>query len=310
MLAVRSCAKADAAAWDALIERSRNGNLLHRRDYMDYHADRFEDCSLVVERAGQMVAAFPANIAGTVVTSHGGLSYAGLIMSRTLRAQAAIEVLEMIGNHYRSRGVQRVFYKAAPHIFHACPSEEDLYALYRHGARLWRRDVSSVIALQEGFHFTQERRRSVRNARRAGVRLQTGNDPAEFHVLLSEVLARHGATPTHSLQELRLLQGRFPRQLVLHEARSGDTLLAGVLVYDFGKVVHTQYLAVSDRGREHDALSFLLAELIENVYATRRYFDFGISTEHDGRVLNGGLIEQKERFGARAVVHDFYEWTL
>ena len=35
--------------------------------------------------------------------------------------------------------------------------------------------------------------------------------------------------------------------------------------------------------------------------------EFGISTEEGGTVLNRGLIDYKEGFGARAVVHDFYE---
>ena len=87
-------------------------------------------------------------------------------------------------------------------------------------------------------------------------------------------------------------------------------MLAGALVYDFGRTVHTQYLAASEEGRHLNALSLLLAELIGGVYANRSYFSFGISTEHEGRVLNGGLVAQKERFGARAIVHDFYEWPL
>ena len=46
------------------------------------------------------------------------------------------------------------------------------------------------------------------------------------------------------------------------------------------------------------------------LYADRRYFSFGISTEQAGQYLNEGLIAQKEGFGARTVVHDFYEWNL
>jgi len=310
MFAVRPYAQADANAWDALVERSRNGNLLHRRGYMDYHADRFVDQSLMVERNNEVVAVFPANILGRTVTSHGGLSYAGLITGDALRAESTLAVFGQIGEHYRALDVERVVYKAVPHVFHACPAEEDLYALHRLGARLKRRDLSSVIPLQEAFRFTPGRRHAIDKARKAGIRVQPGADPEAFHALLADVLRKHDAVPTHSLAELRVLQARFPRQIVLHEARRGDGLLAGVLVYDFGRVVHTQYMAVSEEGRHLDALSFLLAELIQNTYATRRHFSFGISTEQEGRVLNGGLIAQKEYFGARAVVHDFYEWPL
>lgn len=310
MFTIKPYAKAEANAWDAVVERSRNGNLLHRRSYMDYHADRFVDCSMMVEHNGEAEAVFPANIRDKTVTSHAGLSYAGLITTHALRAESMLAVFGKIGDHYRALGVERVIYKAVPHVFHAYPAEEDLYALHRLGAQLKRRDLSSVVALQEGFRFTPGRRHAVDKAKRAGIAVQAGTDLEGFHALLSDVLRKHDTVPTHSLAELRLLQARFPQQIVLHEARLRDVLLAGVLVYDFGRVVHTQYMAVSEEGRRRDALSFLLAELIENTYATRLYFSFGISTEQEGRVLNGGLIAQKEYFGARAIVHDVYEWPL
>ncbi|HEY0197597.1 MAG TPA: GNAT family N-acetyltransferase [Rhodanobacter sp.] len=310
MFTVRPYAPADADTWDALVARSRNGNLLHRRGYMDYHADRFVDRSLMIERNGEAVGVFPASMRDGTVTSHGGLTYAGLITTHALRAESTLSVFEQMARHYRAFAAERIIYKAVPHVFHAYPAEEDLYALHRLGARLQRRDLSSVISLQAPFHFTQGRRHAVDKARKAGIQLHAGADPETFHALLSEVLRKHDAVPTHSLAELRLLQSRFPQHIVLHEARIDGTLLAGVLVYDFGSVVHTQYMAVSEEGRRLDALSLLLAELIENTYAARRHFTFGISTEQEGQVLNHGLVAQKEYFGARAVVHDFYEWPL
>jgi hypothetical protein len=310
VLTLRPYAPADAAAWDALVARSRTGNLLHRRGYMDYHADRFTDCSLMVERDGELVALFPASCSGEQVTSHGGLTYAGLISTSALRAEATLAVFTQMAAHYRAAGMRRVLYKAVPWIFHAYPAEEDLYALHRLGAHLARRDLSSVVALREGYRFAAERRRDIRHARQAGVRFEAGGDLPAFHAMLTEVLQRHDAAPTHSLDELRLLQARFPRQILLYTAYVGDELQAGALVYDFGRVVHTQYLATSEAGRRSGALSLLLGELIGSVYADRHYFSFGISTEQEGRVLNGGLVTQKERFGARAVVHDFYEWPL
>lgn len=310
MYSVRPYTTSDAARWDALVTCSRNGNLLHRRGYMDYHADRFVDASLLVERGGEVVAVFPANVHGDCVSSHAGLTYAGLLFSAALRAGASLQVFELIAAHYRATGVREIVYKPVPHVFHAYPAEEDLYALHRVGAQLSRRDLSSVIALRQPFAFTAERRRSIAKARKAGVQIQTGTALEEFHALLSDVLRRHAVAPTHRLEELQLLQGRFPHHIVLHEARAGGRLLAAALVYDFGRSVHTQYLAVSERGRQLDALSLLLAELITQVYAARDYFSFGISTEQGGLVLNEGLVEQKERFGARAVVQDVYRWTL
>jgi len=309
MLAVRAYSPADAAAWDAVVEQSRSGNLLHRRDYMDYHADRFIDRSLLIEHKGEPVAVFPASLKGNTVVSHGGLTYAGLLSTPVLRAESTLMAFEQIGVFYRALAVERVIYKAVPHVFHRSPADEDLYALHRLGAQVRRRDISSVIALREPFQFTEGRQRAVSKARRLGLKAKVSDEFGEFHQLLTEVLHRHHATPTHSLDELRLLHARFPEWIVLYEVRHEGELLAGAVVYDFGRVVHTQYLAASEEGRRLNALNFLLAELI-GIYADRHYFSFGISTEHEGTAINSGLMSQKEYFGARGVVHDFYEWTL
>jgi hypothetical protein len=81
-------------------------------------------------------------------------------------------------------------------------------------------------------------------------------------------------------------------------------------MFNSSQVAHVQYISTSPRGREVGALDLLFATLIERDYVNQAYFDFGISNEHDGRILNVGLVEQKEGFGARAVAHDYYEITL
>ena len=84
-------------------------------------------------------------------------------------------------------------------------------------------------------------------------------------------------------------------------------MLAGTVIFDNGATVHTQYMMNTAQGRTMGALDSLIDHLLTEVYDGRRYFDFGISNEDGGRYLNRGLAAQKEGFGGRAVVHDFYE---
>lgn len=297
--------------WDDCVRQSRNGNFLHLRGFMDYHAARFQDASLLVlDDKDKVVAVLPANRRDDQIVSHGGLTYGGLLMTERVTQAQCLQAFDLIAQHYRAQGMARITYKAIPHIFHACASEEDLYALFRHGARLVRRDACSAIALQEPFSYSKGRKWSVNKARKSGLDLGIASDPAAFHELLASVLLRHGAQPVHTLEELRLLMQRFPQQIVLHECRQAGMLLAGALVFDFGRTVHTQYLAASEAGRELFALDLVLADLIENTYATRHWLSFGASTEQAGRVLNEGLIGQKEGYGARGIAQDFYEWNL
>ena len=85
---------------------------------------------------------------------------------------------------------------------------------------------------------------------------------------------------------------------------------AGVIIYESRHVAHAQYIGTSSEGRKTGALDLIIEYLINDYYAAKPYFDFGISTEDGGRYLNTGLVENKQSYGARAIVHDFYELEI
>lgn len=296
--------------WNQVVRESKNGNFLHQRDYLDYHAHRFDEQSVIVLKQGKPVAVFPCNRVKEKIVSHGGLTYAGLVYEKRLHAADVLELFHQIALHYRETGVTKILYKAVPHLFHRYPAEEDLYALTRLGASLCRRDLSAAIRLDDRIKFSDSRKCTIRKSKKQGIKICEGEFLDEYHQLLTQVVAKFGAEPVHTLHELQLLKARFPDNIRLFGAFNGGLLLAGTIIYDFGHVVHTQYLASSDEGRGGGALDFVLAHLIETTFADRQYFSFGISTEQEGRYLNEGLVFQKEGFGARGVVHDFYEWNL
>ena len=81
--------------------------------------------------------------------------------------------------------------------------------------------------------------------------------------------------------------------------------------YVDGPVLDTStYMGSGDKGRKIGALDFLIGTLMEKYSTTKRYFDFGISNENEGRFLNEGLCAQKEDFGGRTVAYDQYKLDL
>lgn len=129
--------------------------------------------------------------------------------------------------------------------------------------------------------------------------------------MLNEILSKyHSTKAVHSAEELKLLAERFPENIKLYTGELDGQILAGAVVFENGDTVHTQYLANSDEGRQVGALDCVIDYLLREVYHDKKYFDFGISNENNGRYLNRGLIAQKEGFGGRAVVHDFYELKI
>ncbi len=299
-------------AWDEFVHGAKNATFLFYRDYMDYHAGRFHDHSLIIERDGAPLALLPANGSDEVLESHGGLTYGGLIVGDGMSTVLMEEVFTAVARYAANAGFLALFYKTVPAIYHRCPAEEDRYALFRAGAELVRRDVLSVLRPASGMPRQQRRRRALGKAVKAGLVVVEDTGLAAFWPILEALLeTRHGTVPVHTLDEIETLHHRFPAQIRLFTARDeAAALQAGAVIYESPCVAHVQYMATTAAGRSNGALDLVLAHLIDDVFAAKPWFDFGISNEMDGRVLNEGLISFKEGFGARAVVHDFYRLDL
>lgn len=308
---VNNFASADADSWNGLVKNSRSGLFLFQRGFMEYHADRFCDASLMLYSRNKLRGIFPANRSGSTVYSHQGLTYGGLLTGPDVKAAEIEGMFYAMADYYRTLGVTQIHYKKMPWCFSATPCAEDEYFLHQRGARLVRRDLSSVIDLRNRPKLSDSRRNVLKKARELGMQINELQGCAAFHALLTQALAKHSAKPVHSLAELELLIARFPAQIRLYGACLHGELLAAACLFDFGHIVHTQYLAASDAGRKVGALDHLLETLIQNsMHVSKHFFSFGISTEDAGKVLNHGLLTQKEGFGGRGVVHDFYEWDL
>lgn len=295
--------------WDDFTEKSKNGTFLFRRDYMDYHKDRFDDNSLLVfDEREKLLALLPANKKDGVLSSHGGLTYGGFITDGRMKTETMLEIFRLTRGFLRENNFEKLVYKLVPHIYHRVPAEEDLYALFRSGAVLIRRDVSSTIDLSQKLDYQERRRRAVKKALKNNAVCRFSADYASFWQMLEENLASsHKVKPVHSLPEMEKLQRSFPDNIKLFAAFLSDEMIAGTLVYETGRVAHAQYIASSDFGRSNGGLDLLFHFLLTEAYAEKAFFDFGISTENQGNYLNAGLIDFKEGFGARAVAYDSYE---
>lgn len=294
--------------WDAFIDVSKNGTFLFKRDYMDYHSDRFQDCSLMFLSKHSVIALLPASSSDRIFSSHAGLTYGGLVMSRSITAVEVLEIFRLVMSYLSDNGFIKFIYKPIPHIYHEIPAEEDLYALFRAKATLVARGVSSTILQSDRLKFRNIRKYGIKKALKNGVVVEQSADFSSFwNILAANLSERHGLLPVHTLEEIVLLRDRFPNEIKLYVAKIGEEIIAGVVVYNTKNVAHSQYIAASPKGRDLGALDMIFDHLICNVYSDSRFFDFGISTERDGWFLNEPLIYQKEGFGGRAICYDRYE---
>lgn len=312
MFEVKRYTPVDKPVWDAFVAKARNATFLFFRDYMDYHADRFSDYSLLVFRKGRLYALLPGNAQGDTYYSHQGLTYGGLLFDAQATADGVCEAFLCINGFLRSSGFRRVVYKPIPHIYHQQPAEEDLYALFvRCGAQLTERDVSSAMVLDRRIPFTESRRSGLRKALRCGITIGESRRLDLFWPLLTENLRqRYAAVPVHTLAEMQLLMSRFPENIRLFLALDVQGQpLGGTVLYLSPQVVHTQYISASAEGKQAGALDKLFSELLSADWG-RRYFDFGTSACPDSCEVVPSLLFQKLGFGGRAVCYDRYVYPL
>lgn len=312
MIEVRRYTPDDQPQWDAFVERSRNATFLLRRGYMDYHAHRFDDHSLLVFRKGRLYALLPGNSSDDTFFSHQGLTYGGLVVDGKATADVVCDVFSAVNDHLRREGFSRVVYKPIPHIYHRQPSEEDVYALFlRCNARLLSRNVSSTIVLSRRMPLAESRRSGLRKALAAGVTMAESRRLQDFWPILEANLQRrYAARPVHTLAEMELLMQRFPQNIRLFMASTpGGTPLAGTVVYLSSGVVHTQYISATPEGRTLGALDLLFDRLLSMPW-TQAYFDFGTSASGHSCEVCHPLLFQKLGFGGRAVCYDTYSYPL
>ena len=69
-------------------------------------------------------------------------------------------------------------------------------------------------------------------------------------------------------------------------------------------------MAANEIAREIGALDLAVSAVIEKYRDSKRWLDFGISTENGGRYLNDGLISQKEGFGGRTNVYEMWKLNI
>lgn len=295
--------------WNSFISTSKNGLFFFDRDFMEYHSDRFKDHSLLIFKNSKIAALLPANESERQIISHGGLTFGSLIVSHAIKAIDVLEIFAEVKKYYSALSFNEIIYKTVPHIFHKYPSEEDLYALFRNEANLFRRDISSVIDLSHPIRFSETKRQLVRKCKENNVIITENTNFEEYWNLLSSVLQKFDTKPVHTIGEITLLKEKFPENIRLYQAQKDGNILAGIVIFDFGNVIHTQYMAASPEGRKAGALDFINHFLLEK-FNDRKYYSFGISTENQGKYLNEGLIQQKENMGARGIALDFYSIKL
>lgn len=305
----------DEEEWDGFIVNSVNGTFLQSRKFLNYHPkERFTDASLIVrDNNSKIVALIPAcemeENGRKILWSHKGSTYGGIVTDRKHWRAEALEQIILCVDEYFKHHYQEVFLKITPSVIGSVSDDLLDYLLFLHGYdRYVELDTYLDFAEYKSdivMNFNETKRKHIRRLQKYELvfrELKREEEIAEFHKLLTLNLHKFGLKPVHSLPELlELKKDRLPENIDFYGVEYRGEILAAGMVFDFGNgVVHTQNLS-SDPGRKDiNAIEYLYYGVIRHYKDNgTRYLSWGISTEEQGRILNHGLIRNKESYGSK-----------
>ncbi|MGN6266937.1 MAG: hypothetical protein ACTHM5_14730 [Ginsengibacter sp.] len=294
--------------WNNFVSQGKNATFLFNRSFMEYHSDRFNDYSLMVTDAGKIVSVVPANVTGSTIVSHEGLTYGGFVLSQNVKLKRVIEVICLVLQYYNNNGLELFELKNFPQFYNCSPTSEIDYCLFLLNATLFRRDIAFAVDNRFRINYSGNIRREANKAHKKGAIFKEEKDFGDFwkQLLIPGLMEKYGVNPVHSLKEIEQLRSCFPDQIKQYSVHLSDEIVAGTTLFLTPYVAHCQYIASSETGRKSGALNYLFQQLLDVTCSHLHYFDFGIVNEQNGRLLNNGMLFWKESFGGRSHSHDFY----
>ncbi len=318
--------EAHADKWDAFVmQHAMNGTFLQTRRFLNYHPEgRFTDASLMFYNGQELCAMLPA-AAQTVdgkrmLRSHPGSTFGGLIVGpEMLRAPKLVEMIADLDAYAKEQGFEACEIKLTSDLFSTLPTDALQYALY-HAGYTDEVEIAAYLPVKGKTHeelvaeYSFNKRYDLKKCEKAGLQLRRIHAHEElkaFYDLLCWNLQKFDAKPVHTLDELAdFHDDRLKDEVVfigVYDAE--ERMVAGACLFWFAqaKALHTQYLATAPDVKKYVPSTYLYDSVIRTALEMEaEKVSFGTSTHDRGRVLNTGLIQNKEGYGSLHSLNRIY----
>ncbi len=307
--------------WNDFIEKSDNGTIFHRRDFLAYHPKgRFIDSSLVFLKNNKPFALLSAiehrDGREKIFYSHRGASYGSFVYNSWLNIKDSFELVETLIEHCKAQKYTKIILTLPPIIYCTKVSNYIDFALVRNNFNYLKREVSSVVSLDFNDDellqtYRPEARTALKKSLKSGVEIaETERFDEYYEILKKNLKMRHNVNPTHTLEELIKIKKIFPTRVRLFGAFVNSKLIAGVCNFSANsKVVLAFYISHDEDYQEYRPVNLLFYEIMRRYKSEGfNYLDFGIFTVN--MEPNWGLGRFKENFGARGIFRDTFQLIL
>jgi hypothetical protein len=265
---------------------------------------------LMVYNKAKLIAVLPANKVDNSLYSHQGLTYGGFLFGFDLNNSEFNTIINSVLRYLRMQHVDYLELKLLPDFYQKKNSKMLLDNLIKSNAFNFRTDKVLAIDYHNALNIHKTKLKHFRKNKNKGFEIKEESGLNSFwnEVLIPRLKEKHNVNPVHSLEEISALKLNFPEKIRQFNIYLNERILAGITIFDKGKIIKSQYGATTRSGQEERALEFLFIHLIEKFKAEGRDF-FSMGTVRDEKKplgYNEGLLKQKEELGCSIFYQHFY----
>ncbi len=318
---VQRCQKGDIGTWNDFAERTNGGTIFHRLGFLSYHLDRFKrnEHHLIIFKGNKTFSIMPMavfeNEGINIAKSPYGGSYGGPVFLNIINYRDSGLLISSILEYLKASRINQLSITLPYSVLYHRYSDTFRFALMERGFSCTSRDIVSAVCLDDANQVSGEYRRKIpdlrrkaRKATRYGTKIVKNAPVGDFWKVLEKTYSRLGVEPTHTLEEFRWLNRRFPKLIYSDVAYIEGKPAAGIGYIVLNKRVKKSfYLCQDPEKRQSQALTALLYDALDE--AGREgfsWFDFGTSSI--SMKGNANIFRFKEGFGAVGVFRETYTW--
>lgn len=302
-------------AWDALVDASPNGTLMHTQRFLAYHpADRFDFDHRMAFDKGRLVAVLPMARGERHGRPWGlspcGASFGGIVAAEPSSLKTE-EIAHAFARSLAEDGYAGLSLILAPQCYgngHGFDSVNYFLAKACQ-ATLTDRGLNSVVPLA-GRRPSSSFARNANKGSVGGFTVEEGQDIDRLYPILEHTIeGKHQGSITHTRDELHAIARNVGECMRIFLASRNGKAVAGLLCFENPSCAMIFYNCfLSDHAAERP-LHFLFEHVIAHYQDRVPWMDLGL-TDRLFVPTNRGLIQFKEGMGAIPMYRDYFDLAL
>ena len=97
--------------WNNFISKSKNALFQHKREYLEYHKDRFMDNSLLFMKSNNVQCLLPANLKDNKLFSHNGVTFGGFLIASTLKQKEILLMFDELIAYAQNKSISKIVFR-------------------------------------------------------------------------------------------------------------------------------------------------------------------------------------------------------